>query len=68
MGKRGEGNRGRGLPIGGGRDMRCMKPWQSAYLLCGIRSRMRLRSVVEGWGLKGNLHNLMKHQAVQQTL
>lgn len=39
--------------MGGGEgDMRCKKPWQRAYLLCGIRSRMRLRSVVKGGGTK----------------
>lgn len=27
-------------------DMRCKKPWQRAYLLCEISSRMRLRAVV----------------------
>lgn len=46
MGKERSGRRREGRPEGGEGDMRCKKPWQRPYLLCGIRSWMRLRTGV----------------------
>lgn len=40
------GEGGTGVQRGGEEDMRWKKPWQSAYLLSEIRSRMRLKTVV----------------------